>query len=90
MNKLVAAEILLSDKDFIKIFAKKFGIELVIYTDPACINKKARKIGAVESIGFKFKTTRDEFYADINFEIDKNGYCVAVTTDQINSFMKRK
>lgn len=82
----------MTDKNRVKRFASQMGLKVAIYAEPKYICGSAIKEGAVESICLFYgsKSTQGKrFFADLNFEMDKDGNCIGFSTDQYDSFISR-
>jgi len=76
----------MTDKNHIKRFAKRMGLKTVLWTKPQFICDKALKHGAVESMGLHY----EKFELDVNFELDKKGNLIGISTSSRDSFRKAK
>lgn len=73
------------DRKYIERFCDKMGFQITSWTKPSFICDEARKQGAVESINLSY----DDINIDINFELDKKGNLVGISTSNMGSFRKR-
>jgi hypothetical protein len=76
----------MKDTTYIKKFADRFELNIVIYKDSEFIDEVARNHGSVES--WELRDKNEQTF--VNFEIDKNGNCIGTTTDWANSFVELK
>lgn len=82
-----------TDKQRILKFAKRMGFHVDCFVDPQYICDDARTAGAVESITFgygKGTHSKAKNYVSLNFELNKKGKLIGLSTDARNSFEKRK
>jgi len=76
----------MTDKNHIKRFAKRMGLETISWTHPKFICDSALKHGAVESVGLHY----EKFELDVNFELDNKGKLIGISTSSRDSFRRVK